>query len=113
MKNRILALLLSLAIAPLAHADDASKRAKVEDLIQITKLSQLMCQMTNQMTARMKTLADQQSANRSFTPAQQKLVTDYVTQIQTITQNAVSWEKIKPTVTQVYIDTYTDQELDG
>ncbi|RZU41974.1 DUF2059 domain-containing protein [Edaphobacter modestus] len=113
MKNRFLALLLSLAIAPLAHADDASKRAKVEELIQITKLNQLMGQMTNQMTARMKTLADQQSANRSFTPAQQKLVTDYVTQIQTITQNAVSWEKIKPTVVQVYIDTYTDQELDG
>jgi hypothetical protein len=113
MKQPFLALLLSLSIAPLAHADDASKRAKVEDLIQVTRLSQLMGQMTNQMTARMKTMADQQSANRRFTPAQQKLITDYVTQIQTITQNAVSWEKIKPTVTQLYIDTYTDQELDG
>lgn len=113
MKNLSLALLLSLAMAPLAHGDDTSKRAKVEELIQVTKLSQIMDQVTNQMTTRMKTVAAQQSANRSFTPAQQKLITDYINQIQSITQGAVSWDKIKPTVVQVYTETYTDQELDG
>jgi hypothetical protein len=113
MKNLSLALLLSLSISTLAHADDASKRAKAEELIQVTKLSQVMDQVTNQMTARMKTVAAQQSANRSFTPAQQKLITDYVDQIQSITQGAVSWEKIKPTVVEVYAETYTDQELNG
>jgi hypothetical protein len=113
MKNLSLALLLSLSISTFAHADDASKRAKAEELIQVTKLSQVMDQITDQMTARMKTVAAQQTANRSFTPAQQKLITDYVNQIQAITQGAVSWDKIKPTVVQVYAETYTDQELDG
>lgn len=113
MKHLSLALLLSLAVAPLAHADDASKRAKIEELIQLTKMSQLMGQMTDQLTARMRTMAAQQTANRTFTPAQQKTITDYVNQIQSITQGAVSWEKLKPTVIQAYSDTYTDQELDG
>lgn len=113
MKNLSLVLLLSLAMAPLAHADDASKRAKVEELIQVTKLSQIMDQMTSQMTTRMKTVAAQQSANHSFTPAQQKLIGDYINQIQSITQGAVSWDKIKPSVVEVYTETYTDQELDG
>lgn len=113
MKHLSLALLLSLAVAPLAHADDASKRAKVEELIQLTKMSQLMDQMTDQLTTRMRTMAAQQTANRTFTPAQQKTITDYVNQIQSITQGAVAWEKLKPTVIQAYSDTYTDQELDG
>jgi len=107
------ALLFSLALSSFAHADDASKRAKVEDLIRVTKVSDLMGQMTDQMTTRMKTVAAQQSANHSFTPAQQKLIDDYINQIQSITRNAVSWEKVKPTIIQVYVDTYTDQELDG
>lgn len=107
------ALLFSLALSSFAHADDASKRAKVEELVRLTKVSDLMDQMTNQMTTRMRASAAQQSASHNFTPAQQKLINDYIDQIQAITRSAVSWEKIKPAIFQVYTDTYTDQELDG
>lgn len=113
MKRFAFALLLLLAIPPIAHADDASKQAKVEELVKLTKLDQLMAQMTGQMTTRMKTMAAQQNARHSFTPAQQKLVDDYIGQVQTITQGAVAWDKIKPVIIQVYTETYTDQELDG
>ena len=56
MKRLSLALLLLLPIAPAAHAQEvsAAKQAKIEELIRITKLDQLMGQMTTQMTARMK-----------------------------------------------------------
>jgi hypothetical protein len=113
MKCLSLSLLFLLAVSPLAHADDATKQAKVEDLIRVTKLDQLMGQMTSQMTNRMKTMAAQQNARQHFTPAQQKAVDDYIAQVQTITQGAVSWEKVKPLIVKVYSDTYTDQELDG
>jgi len=72
-----------------------------------------MGQMSSQMTTRLKTMAAEQNARHTFTPAQQKLVDDYINQVQSITQGAVSWEKVKPVIVQVYSDTYTDQELDG
>lgn len=113
MKRLFFLLLLSLPLSSIAHADEASKRAKIEELIQLTKLDQLLSQTSSQMTARMKQSAAQQNARHAFTPEQQKAVDLYIAQVQTITQNAVSWEKIKPMVLQVYSETYTDQELDG
>jgi len=113
MKHLSIALLLLLAISPAAHADDAAKRAKVEELVQLIKLEQLMGQMTERMTSQMKANAAQQNARHNFTPAQQKVVDDYIDQVQKITQSAVAWEKIKPVVVQVYTETYTESELDG
>jgi uncharacterized protein len=107
------ALLLCLTIAPSLRADDAAKRAKVEELLQVTKVNQLMDQMTQQMTTRMKTMAAQQTANRNVNPVQQKTIDDYIQQIQSITRSAVAWDKVKGPITQNYVETYTDEELDG
>ncbi|HEY2040033.1 MAG TPA: DUF2059 domain-containing protein [Edaphobacter sp.] len=113
MKQLFFLLLLTLPLSSIAHADETSKRAKIEELIQLTKLDQLLSQTSSQMTTRMKQSAAQQNARHAFTPEQQKAVDSYIAQIQTITQGAVSWDKIKPMVVQVYSETYTDQELDG
>ncbi|QNI37189.1 DUF2059 domain-containing protein [Edaphobacter albus] len=96
-----------------ASGNDSAKNAKVEELIRITKLDQLMTQMSTQMTARMKQAAAQQNARHPYTPDQQKAVDDYIAQIQKITQDAVSWDKVKSQVTTIYTETYTDSELDG
>lgn len=96
-----------------ASSDDSARRAKVEELIRVTKLDQLMSQMSTQMTARMKQAAAQQNARHPYTPDQQKAVDDYITQIQKITLDAVSWDKVKSQVLAIYTETYTDSELDG
>jgi len=107
------ALLLCLATAPALRADDASKKAKAEELIEITKVNQISEQMTQQMTARMRAMAAQQTASRSVTPAQQKAISDYIDQLQTITANAVAWNKIKAGIVQNYMNAYTEPELDS
>jgi hypothetical protein len=107
------ALLLCFATAPLLHADETSKKAKIEELVQITKVDQLADQMTQQMTGRMKAMAAQQTATRTVTPVQQKTINDYIGQIQSITRGAVAWDKIKASVIQNYDQAYTEQELDG
>lgn len=99
--------------SPPASSSDAAKRAKVEELIRVTKLDQLMTQMSTQMTAKMKQAAAQQNARHPYTPDQQKAVDDYITQIQKITLDAVSWDKVKSQVLAIYTETYTDSELDG
>jgi hypothetical protein len=107
------ALLLLLAPAPFLRADEASKRAKVEELIQITKVNQIAEQMTQQMTTRMRTMAAQQTASHTVSPAQQKAISDYITQLETITRNAVAWDKIKAGIVADYSQAYTEPELDG
>ncbi|HEY0162005.1 MAG TPA: DUF2059 domain-containing protein [Edaphobacter sp.] len=120
MNHRFLALLAVLAFTPAAYAQTAAAPAtqdahhtKAEELIRITHVDQITNQLTGQITARMKASAEQQNARHAFTPEQQKLVNDYIDQVQTLTQSAVTFDKLKPSIVQAYADTYTDPELDG
>jgi len=107
------ALLFCLATAPFLRADDASKRTKVEELIEITKVNQIAEQMTQQMTSRMRSMAAQQTASHAVTPEQQKAISDYISQLETITRNAVAWDKIKSGIVESYSQAYTEPELDS
>lgn len=107
-------LLALLLITPLfAHADEASKKAKVEELMQLTNVNQLMPQMLGQVSERMKASAAEQSANLKLTPAQQTVYDDYQQKISNLITGSVNWDKMKPIMIQVYTETYTEEELDG
>lgn len=107
-------LLALLLITPLfAHADDATKKAKIEELMQLTDMSHLMSQMVGQMTARMKASAAQQEATMHLTPEQETAYHDYQQKLNDLLMGAVSWDKLEPLMIQVYSETYTDEELDG
>ena len=114
MTRKLLTLLTALLLTlPLAHADDASKRTKVEDLLTLTKANQMVDQMLSQMTSAMKAQTDQQTADAHFTPAQQKLADQFQTRMQAIMQQFVSTDHLHPIFVQLYMDTYTEDELDG
>jgi hypothetical protein len=107
-------LTILLAVPTFAHADDASKRAKIEDLIRITKMDALLNQAMAQMSEQMKAFSKDQTPARShLTPGQQKLADDFDAKVQKILADAVSWDKLKPVMIQAYADTYTEEELDG
>lgn len=110
----LLALLLFAPIA--AHADPpptAGKQAKAEELLQLTHMDQLMSQMLDQMTARMKATSDQQAASLHMTPEQKTIYQDYQQKLNQLLTSYLNWDKMKPVMVQVYAETYTDEELDG
>jgi uncharacterized protein len=107
-------LLALLFFTPLfAHADQTSKQAKVEELLQLTHMDRLMSQMLDQMTERMKASAEQQAAKMEFTPEQKTAYDDFQQKLSQLLGSYLSWEKMKPVMVQVYSETYTDEELDG
>ncbi len=107
-------LLALLLITPLfAHADEASKKAKIEELIQLTNMNHLMSQMLGQMTERMKASAAEQASSMNMNAAQKAIYDDYQQKVSQLLTDTVSWDKMKPVMIQVYSETYTDEELDG
>lgn len=102
-----------LAALPVAHADDASRRAKAEQMLSVTKSDTQMQTQLSALEARINELAKQQSGVAPLNPEQTKLTTDYQQQIQSITKDEVGFDKLRPLIVQYYVDSFTEPELDG
>ncbi len=110
----LLAIALSVAAAaPLAHADDVTRRAKAEQLIQLTKTESLMEQQLGALRDRVNELATQQSGARTMSPEQKTLTDAYLKQVQGVAEEEVGWTKLRPIIIQVYAESFTDADLDG
>ncbi len=101
------------AVAPGAHADDASHRAKAEQMLAVTKTDTLLETQLKALQARVQEIAKQQSGVAPLNPEQTKLTSDYQKQIQDVVDNEISWSKLRPIIVQSYEDTFTEAELDA
>ncbi len=109
-----LALTLCLAsLAPAARADEATRRAKVEEMLQITKAGPALQDQLKNLEERVNALAKQQFGQGTLTPEQTKLTDDYMKQVQAITTDEVGWTKLHPIIVQSYSESFTEPELDG
>jgi hypothetical protein len=109
-------LLLSFCIAaavPAARADDASHRAKAEEMLRLTKTDTgLKDQLTNLQT-RIGELSKQQFNLPTPTAEQTALLTEYRGKVQQITTEEVGYEQLRPMLVNLYATSFTDAELDG
>jgi hypothetical protein len=108
MKNRPICLILGITLlccASPARADDATKSAKAEELMQLIQADQMMKMMEPMMKGIMA------QADKDMPAEQRARVGDF--QEKLLALMAVSFSKVKPALTKVYTDTYTEEELDG
>ncbi len=95
-----------------AHADDASKRAKAEELMRITKLDQLTNQIMDQTMDQMKSGLYQNIMGVELTPQQQATLAMFQARISDVFKREFSWNLLEPEYAKLYADTYTERELD-
>lgn len=102
------------ATAQAASANDASKRAKVEQMLALTKTDTLSQNMLASVPVRVKTLAARQPMVASASsPEQKKLANDYLDQMGKIGASAPGWAVLKPKVVDLYMAQFTEADLDG
>lgn len=113
--HRSVVLALCVCALPLSlHADDVSKRAKVEEMLTASKVDSISKQMLANVPDRVKQAASRQMLVQSAsTPEQKKITQDYLTQMGTIAQKAASWDVVHPKIVDVYMQSFTEPELDG
>jgi len=103
-----------LSIAPpIAYADDASKTAKVEELFRLTKIDQLLRQSLTLAAEQVKSGLIQQIMGVKLSPDMQKEVGAMQDKVAGIVSDAVAWDKLKPPYLKLYLDAYSEEELDG
>jgi hypothetical protein len=91
--------------ASLARADEASKSAKAEELLQLAQGDQMMKMMEPMMKGMLA------QAEKDIPAEQRAKVGEMQEKIMALI--AVSLSKAKPALVKVYTDTYSEEELDG
>jgi hypothetical protein len=87
------------------RADDASKSAKAEELLQLTQGDQMMKMMEPMMKGMMAQM------DKDMPPEQRARVGEMQGKMMSLVAGSLS--KAKPALAKVYTDTYTEEEIDG
>lgn len=112
MKRIAVALLLLLSLTPFAHADDATKRTKVEELFTLLHIDQTSTQIMANINRQMQGLSTHQFG-ATPTPDQQKQFSDLQTRVTNVVQQTIGWKVIEPDFIKLYTDAYTEPEIDS
>lgn len=108
----IAVVLLGLATLP-ARADDASKRAKVEELFTVMQVSKMSNQIVAAVQKQMDSTMHSMPGMDQLTPDQSRVLNEYQTKIMALVNNSVSWKVLEPDMVDLYASTYSESEIEG
>lgn len=111
--SAMLLLLCGCLSAMPARADDASKRAKVEELFAVLRVNRITEQIASSVRKQMEASLQGIPGMSQPTPAQKKVVDDYEAKIMALVNENMGWKVLEPQMLQLYSDTYSEQEIDG
>ncbi len=97
----------------LAHADEATKTAKIEEMFKAAKLDQLLTQSLTLAANQVKSSAFQQMFGVKLPPEQQKTAGEFQDKVMQLVTQTMSWDALKPVYVQLYARAYTEDEIDG
>ncbi len=112
MKRLAVSLLFLLPLAPFAHADEATKRVKVQELFTLLHVDQVTKQILGNLDRQMQGLSTHQFG-ATPTPEQQKQFTDLKGHVNGLVEQTIGWKVIEPDYLKLYSDTYTEPEVDS
>jgi hypothetical protein len=114
MKRIALVILaIFLAVPSIAHADEASKHAKIQELFTVLHLDKTMKLVMDAVLKQVKDASQQQLVGVTLTDAQQKKFDDFQQKVFDIVNDQMSWAKIEPDYIKLYDDAYTEEQIDG
>lgn len=105
-------IVLCLAVSAV-RADEVGKTAKAEELLRVSRTEQMLNQTMSAVLNQTKSGMLQQMFGVTLTPEQTKEAEELQGKLSAILTNALSWEKLKPIYVKLYVDTYTEPEMDG
>lgn len=98
--------------ASVARADDASKTAKVEEFLRLTKMDETIRQSMDLAMHQVKAGVVQQITGAKLSADQEKALGEFQDKVARVISDALAWEKLKPAYVKLFADTYSETELD-
>jgi uncharacterized protein len=114
MKRWILMLAVVMVVAPVgARADEASKQAKVKELFAVMHMDHSLDRMRSAMEQQVQATAKNAPGTEQMTPEKKKMQQEFVDNSMKVVDENFGWAELEPAYVKLYVDTYTEAELDG
>ena len=114
MKRYLAVLLMVLMVGCCcARADDASKRAKAEQLFTLLHMDTMMDQLMTGVRRQVQQITESMPGADQATPDQKKQIVDFQQRVMNVVDQKIGWKALKPDFINLYASTYTEEELDG
>jgi hypothetical protein len=106
----LLGTFLALGVALIsARAQEITKAAKIEELLQLTNAEAMSQQMYSQIRAMTTRQIDTMGGSKEAKAAAAQTIDKVMSQL----QERLSWSKMKPEFVRLYDDVYSDEEITG
>jgi uncharacterized protein len=109
----IAALVVAAQLPLAAHADEASKRAKLHEMFQLAHIDRTMATMFAVQEKQLPMLMRKMLPGGTLTVEQQTDLDAFMLKVHNIVTQAASWDKMEPQFTDIYASVYSEQEIDG
>ncbi|MBW8748560.1 MAG: DUF2059 domain-containing protein [Acidobacteria bacterium] len=115
MTRRILIVATTMLLAlPLsARADEASKRAKIEQMLTVLKMEDNFNLLMKQVEQQGRQMGMSMTNPSQLTDADKKILDNFMTKLMAAMQETMGWQKLKSEFIDLYAKAYTEEEVDG
>lgn len=107
IRTTVLITLLAVG-APQVFADQESKTKKIDDILQLMKADQVITQMQAQLKSTF-----QAQLTAAGVPNAQQIAAEMDRELSPVMTEALSWQKLKPRMTELYQESFTEDEIAG
>jgi hypothetical protein len=111
-RSAVLLVVLLLTLSLTARADEASRRAKAQEMVTLLHMDTLMKQMMDNVHQQAAAAA-QQRASKSMTPQEKAKLDDFQNRMFALIESQMGWKSLEPDILDLYAKTFTDEDLDG
>lgn len=110
MKLNVIIFSILLTLPVFAQADEASKTAKLNELVQMTNIN--MDAMADSMYSQLNMMLKNMAKEMDVQPSEQAILNDYSHQMVAMVKDELSWDKMGPLIVDVYSRNFSEQEID-
>jgi hypothetical protein len=113
MKRLALILCLLVCVPLTASADDVSKRAKVQEMLDLLHIDRTIDQLMNIMQQEATAATNAQMSNQGASQDQKARVAAFQKQVFGFIESELSWKSMQTEYVDLYSQTFTEEEIDG
>ena len=113
MKRLAFLLVLFLCFPLSGRADDTTKRAKVEEMLNLLHIDRTMDQLMTMMQQEQSAAINAQLTGRGASANQKARVDAFQKQLFTYIESEIGWKAMQTEYTDIYAQTFTEDEIDG